>query len=101
MPPARSRANAAHDDSRSDASVGGGSRDKASITADKRRQTGGPALAQDKASATIATTNTNGTHAHEGIEGVSLDPLIFPVRPSVRPHLLTICTTDGLARHRS
>lgn len=89
MPPARSRANAAHDDSRSEASAGGGgSREKLSTTADKRRQAGGTALAQDKASAIIATTNTNGTHAHEGIEGVSLESPSFnlSILPSVPPN---------------
>lgn len=113
MPPARSRANAVHDDSRSEASAGGGgSREKVSTTADKRRQTGGATLiAQDKASAAIATTNTNGTHAHEGIEGVSLEPSVLPsFRPPISIHtppndlhnrwageasILTHCTDTG------
>lgn len=82
MPPARSRANPANDDSRSDTSVGGGSREKAS-TAEKRRQALGAAaaagLASEKSLLAPATTNANGTHAHEGIEGVS--QLLFNLSP--------------------
>lgn len=83
MPPARSRANPANDDSRSDTSVGGGSREKTS-TAEKRRQALGAAaaaagLASEKSLLAPATTNANGTHAHEGIEGVS--QLLFNLSP--------------------
>lgn len=71
MPPARSRANPTNDDSRSDTSVGG-SREKVSTTAEKRRQAlgGAAAVASEKSLLVPATTNANGTHAHEGIEGM-------------------------------
>lgn len=82
MPHPRSRANPPpHDDSRSEA---GDTRDKPSgnpgnANSDRRRQT---AVAvpntSDKNPLTSGATNSNGTHAHEGIEGVIVSPFRHP-----------------------
>ncbi|RPA92120.1 hypothetical protein L873DRAFT_1831220 [Choiromyces venosus 120613-1] len=77
MPPARPRPNP-HDDSRSETSVGKPDREK---SIDKRRQqNAAPPNSQEKSlngGASVcgvvgagASTNANGTHAHEGIEGM-------------------------------
>ncbi|KAL7274460.1 hypothetical protein RUND412_002636 [Rhizina undulata] len=78
MPPARSRA---HDDSRSEASAGGerggSSRDKHGGV-DKRRMNAAAsttAAALGSQEKGVGATNANGTHAHEGIEGMGWDDI--------------------------
>ncbi|CUS09137.1 unnamed protein product [Tuber aestivum] len=78
MPPARPRPNP-HDDSRSETSAGKPDREKST---DKRRQQNAPPPSSQERSlnggasvsgvggGTGASTNANGTHAHEGIEGM-------------------------------
>jgi len=87
MPPTRPRPNP-HDDSRSETSVSKLDREK---SIDKRRQQNAPPppSSQEKplnGGASVsgvggggASTNANGTHAHEGIEGVSSPS--FPLPP--------------------
>jgi len=70
MPPARSRAPAHDNDNHSEAGSGAGTtREKPPTAAEKRRQNAA-ANAADK-----GAINANGSHAHEGIEGMGWDDL--------------------------